>query len=50
MLSSQDIVVTYTGLPDPIVYSFGDCIPFTLDGYPAATAEFNYFSKCYVYT
>jgi hypothetical protein len=37
-------------MPGPIVYDFGECIPFTANGMPIDYAQFNYLSKCYLYT
>jgi hypothetical protein len=47
---AQDIVATYNGIPTPVDYSFGDCIPFNIDGSEVASADFNAFSKCYVFS
>ena len=39
----------YNGLGE-YVYSFGDCIPFKIDGAAAESAQVNKYAKCYGYS
>ena len=41
--------MTYSGLGE-YTYSFGDCVPFHIDGANAESAKVNKYAKCFGYS